>query len=90
MPTYSGPNTQRSKKKYKLKNKYNMSLEEWDKLYEEQDGKCFLCLEVKPLCVDHCHKTGKIRHLLCRQCNAALGMLKENKNTVKRILNYLD
>ena len=39
--------------------------------------------------VDHDHKTGKVRGLLCNQCNRGLGMLGDTKEAVERVLNYL-
>lgn len=42
------------------------------------------------LTVDHCHKTGKIRGLLCHSCNVVLGLLKEDINRIKNIINYLE
>ena len=53
---------------------------------------CFLCKKPeldRRLSVDHNHKTGKIRSLLCRQCNFLVGYVENNVNLVKRILNYL-
>lgn len=39
--------------------------------------------------IDHCHETGKVRGVLCRQCNLALGWLKDDKDLISRIINYL-
>lgn len=43
----------------------------------------------KKLSVDHCHKTGKVRGLLCSNCNTAIGLLKEDINVLKNAINYL-
>jgi len=58
-----------------------------------QKGLCAGCLE--PLakvkeCLDHCHKTGQVRGLLCDHCNAALGRLKDSSATARRLADYLD
>jgi hypothetical protein len=65
-------------KKYELKKKYGMTLEDFNKMVEEQGGTC-LCGELfgdnkvdRPV-VDHCHATGKIRAILHSRCNAFIG-----------------
>jgi len=69
------------------------------KLYEEQGGKCKICstpMEKEPknkvdcACVDHDHKTGKIRGLLCPKCNMAIGLFKDNIELLKIAINYLE
>jgi hypothetical protein len=54
-----------------------------------QGGKCAICKVIGKLCVDHCHETGKFRGMLCRSCNAALGLLKEDFFNTIRAANYL-
>lgn len=70
------------------------SLAEYNKLLEEQNHSCKLCListkELRfGLCVDHCHITGKVRGLLCDNCNQALGLFKDNPLTLLRAAEYL-
>lgn len=63
-----------------------------------QDNKCLICLEHKAdspgkyvgLYVDHCHKTGEIRGLLCNQCNTGLGRFRDDKAIMRRAIKYLD
>jgi hypothetical protein len=57
-----------------------------------QSGKCKLCfIDIKTKSyVDHNHKTGKIRGLLCNGCNAGIGMLKEDINVLNRAIEYLE
>lgn len=45
---------------------------------------------IKPLAVDHCHKTGKIRGLLCNTCNTALGKFKDDPSILQSAINYLN
>ena len=45
---------------------------------------------VTSLSVDHCHKTGKVRGLLCHSCNTALGLLKDNTDVMRLAINYLE
>ena len=44
---------------------------------------------IKKLVLDHDHKTDKIRGILCRNCNLALGLMKDNINSIKRMIDYL-
>ncbi len=60
-------------------------------MYKVQKGNCFLCKEHKKvLYIDHNHITNKIRKLLCRECNSTLGLIKENTNTLKNMIQYLE
>lgn len=40
-------------------------------------------------CIDHCHKTKEVRGILCHNCNTALGLIKDNKQTLQNMLQYL-
>ena len=74
---------------------YNISLSDYDKLYELQGGVCAMCFlpQVDPrktrLCVDHCHTTGVVRGLLCSNCNVAIGLLKDDERLLQRGIEYL-
>ena len=81
--------------KWQLK-KYKMTLEDYNKLVENQKGLCAICENEpggmsnskKRLSVDHNHKTGKVRGLLCGSCNVGIGNLK-NINNLKSAIKYL-
>jgi hypothetical protein len=45
--------------------------------------------KILPLSVDHNHKTGRVRGLLCKRCNVAIGMLDDNPKLLARALEYL-
>lgn len=74
-----------------LKKKYNISLEDYTKMFEEQEGVCAICglTSSKALHVDHNHTTGKIRSLLCGHCNVGLGHFKESINLLDKAKEYL-
>lgn len=76
---------------YRLE-KYGLSVKEGAALRAKQQGMCPGCLNslstVREV-VDHCHETGKIRGLLCHNCNVALGHIKDQANTLYRLAEYL-
>ena len=80
-------------RKSKLKYKYNLTLADYDKMLGAHDGKCAICGGVnkngRRLCVDHNHKTNKIRGLLCKDCNLILGFAKDSVGTLLTAVTYL-
>ena len=75
----------------RLKRTYGISGEDYDKMFEQQNGRCAICETHYPvLCVDHCHKTGKVRKLLCRNCNTGIGQLKDNPNLLIKAAAYIN
>lgn len=71
---------------------YGISEEEYKILLESQNNKCAICNEEKNeiLFVDHDHKTGEMRELLCRNCNSALGLIKESPYILRRMIRYIE
>jgi hypothetical protein len=77
-----------------FKSKYKITLEEYELLYEKQQGKCAICGckdtgNRRYLSVDHCHTTKAIRGLLCQACNKAIGLFKDNPILLKKASKYL-
>jgi hypothetical protein len=76
-----------------LKRMFGMSLEEYDKKLKEQNSVCAicggLCKSGKRLAVDHNHATGKIRDLLCGNCNGGLGKFLENPELLEKAADYI-
>lgn len=68
---------------------YGISRAEWERLLQEQGGRCAVCFREAPLAVDHCHKTGKVRGLLCRSCNCAIGLFHEDTERMAQAVTYL-
>ena len=69
------------KRKYQLK-RYNITLDQYNEMFNKQEGKCAICQKhqnelKKILYVDHDHKTGEVRGLLCKNCNVALGFYEK-------------
>jgi superfamily II helicase len=77
-----------------LKRLYGISIEEYERLLVKQKYCCAICkVKVtklnKSLCVDHDHKTGKIRGLLCENCNNGLGGFRDNIKFLQVAQQYL-
>jgi hypothetical protein len=71
--------------------KYNLTSEEFDFIFQKQNGSCAIChtKNIK-LCVDHNHNTNKNRGLLCKKCNCAIGLLQENPLFLQSAIDYLN
>ena len=80
-------------RQWHFKDKFNLSHEEWLEMWEYQEEKCAICGIVFPTpsdaCVDHDHKTGEIRGLLCRKCNRGIGHFNDDIELVTKAMKYL-
>ena len=85
--------TARSLRKSKLKAQYGMTVEAYDAMLEVQGGVCKICSanpeKGRRLSVDHCHTTGRIRGLLCSNCNLAIGSMRDNPLFLESAAQYL-
>lgn len=87
-----------SVRKWELRSKYNLSLEEYQALLDKQNGVCAICKTtnwgtrngkaIAPS-VDHCHKTGKVRGILCLRCNKSIGAFGDDIALLEVALTYL-
>jgi len=74
-----------------LKTKYGLTEEQYLQLYAAQNGKCAICFDSLPILnVDHDHRKGFVRGLLCPKCNRGLGMFRENPEALRRAAAYLN
>ncbi len=96
---------QQFEKRYVAKRKgpkgYDLTLLEYQQMLFNQKGLCAACSQPETgsptkqtaktavLAVDHCHKTGKVRGLLCRKCNVALGMLDDDPEKILALAEYI-
>lgn len=83
----------KSRRKAYLKYSYNITLEQHKQMYAEQNGCCAICgvlVEYFKICTDHNHQTNKVRGLLCSNCNAGIGMLKEDIDILCSAISYLE
>lgn len=88
----------RHKDKYKRQNrachlmrKFGITVADYDRLLNVQEGKCAICRKEsgKTFHVDHCHKTGKVRGLLCVSCNRGIGYLGDDVDRLYAAIYYL-
>lgn len=84
------------KRALELKARYGLDLAVFDKLLEEQQGRCPICAVcltfgrgASAAHVDHDHETGRVRGLLCSNCNRGLGCFKDSPEALTRALQYL-
>jgi len=82
--------------KSKMKSKvgaYGLTLIEYNQMFVKQKNCCAICnkefASKKGTHIDHCHKTNKVRALLCSSCNTAIGLLKESPENLKSALRYI-
>lgn len=78
---------------------YGITKGGFDSMWHEQSGKCALCggsgflmrgHHRKRLVVDHCHRTNKVRALLCHNCNRALGLFRDNPHVLRKAAAYIE
>lgn len=86
--------TYNAKRKYMLKKCYGMTIEDYNQMFLKQEGCCAICNEHQSnleatFNVDHDHATGKIRGLLCRNCNTGIGLLQDNFQICLSAAKYL-
>ena len=90
--------TAEAQRHYGLKRYYGIDLEHYQKMLLDQSGVCAICKKpetsvvngkIKPLAVDHCHNSEKIRGLLCARCNQAIGLLNEDEGILAAAIEYL-
>jgi len=75
-----------------LKYEYGITLDQYNEMFKEQEGKCAICQRhqnklTRTLCVDHDHKTNKVRALLCLTCNTDVSVVE---NRLEEMTNYLN
>jgi hypothetical protein len=73
---------------------FTIDQELYDRLLVDQNERCAICQRHQrdlnaQLCVDHCHKTLKVRGLLCKKCNLGLGYFNDNINLILQTIDYL-
>ena len=79
----------------RLKRLYGITVVDYERMFEAQGGLCKLCGQPpnnrwgKLLAVDHCHRTNRVRGLLCDKCNKGLGQFDDSPELLKKAIQYL-
>ena len=87
------PTHQRANRNSRFKREYGITHDEYDAMLAKQYGGCAVCGKPeagKRLAVDHDHRTGKVRGLLCENCNRALGMAQDSPTILRALADYLE
>jgi len=84
-----------TRKRYEIKKFYGVTFEEAMDLFINQGSVCGICKEkidpkTSDWCVDHSHKSGKVRGILCNNCNRSIGLLKDSVEVLKNAISYLE
>lgn len=73
---------------------YGITIEDYARIINRQGGDCASCgdeLDMgKKTCIDHCHRTGRVRGILCANCNFAVGHVKESAERARKIAHYIE
>lgn len=86
-------------RKARLKDRFGLTLKEYDQMFEAQGGVCAICGKketaknrygLKHLAVDHNHETKQVRGLLCDKCNLVIGWAKDDKERLLKAALYLE
>jgi len=83
------------KREYSLKRMYDINQDDYNQMLTEQNDCCAICGTTEPgakqtyFMVDHCHDTGKVRGLLCKSCNIALGEFNDDPSILEKAVLYL-
>lgn len=87
------------RKNWQLQKAYGISFDEYKAMFDAQNGVCAICSLPEAdstngathlLAVDHDHESGKVRALLCKRCNTAIGLLKHDRDLLKQAISYLE
>lgn len=76
-------------KDYNLKRNYGLTLDQYNKMSQDQNDRCAICSVRTKLYVDHCHKTNKVRGLLCNRCNRSIGQFEDSPKILLAAITYL-
>ena len=92
--TYNKKNRPHTRNKF-LQRNYGITSDDYNSMLTEQKGVCAICgngnstKDNKPLHVDHCHDTGKVRGLLCQKCNTSIGLFNHDVDILQKAVVYL-
>jgi Recombination endonuclease VII len=87
----NSPKAKAAERNRKLRDSYGITQSDYDDMWIAQGGLCAICrlTSKKSLAVDHCHTTGKVRGLLCQNCNIGIGNLKDSVIILESATRYI-
>jgi len=92
-PGRCAPQSPQSRRASKLRCKFGITVETYERMFAAQGGLCAICQRKcssgRRLAVDHCHRTKAVRGLLCKACNTAIGFLEDSTERLDRAKAYL-
>ena len=90
------PHVRKQNQSYKRFSRHGITISMYDEMMNNQNGRCAICKNVpkedslkRTFHIDHCHSSGRIRGLLCKDCNHMLGFARDNPNTLIQAAEYL-
>lgn len=84
------PATSDARRRWRLKARYGLTEDDYERMFAEQRGCCAICGTSHPqLVIDHDHATGAVRGLLCSLCNTGIGHLRDDRGRVEQAAEYL-
>jgi hypothetical protein len=96
IPTEARKESWKTKRDYYLKYKYGIDENTYNDMLAKQNYCCAICKSpntkdksMSKLVIDHCHKTNKVRGLLCSACNKAIGLFEDSVNSLEKAIKYL-
>lgn len=83
---------QRNERGASLRRRYGIGIDDYERMFHRQSGQCAICGKSVDgvLHVDHDHKTGRVRGLLCFDCNSGIGKMKDDPAVLRRAATYLE
>jgi hypothetical protein len=80
-----------NKRAYNYARRYGITLDEYERMVAEQGNICAICgrFSERRLSIDHCHATGRVRALLCKECNFGLGWFKDSPHSLENAAAYI-
>lgn len=92
---YADPNRMLKYRNADIKRRFGLTHDQYEEMLDSQKGVCAICKKFrlnkgkKFMAIDHCHKSGKVRGVLCHLCNRGLGLFDDNRELLISAIEYL-
>ena len=88
--TVANPERAKQSRRRQRLARYGLTSIAYAALLEKQNHGCAICSEPNPPAIDHCHRTGRVRGILCHKCNKGIGLLQDDPETLRAAAEYLE